>query len=711
MSLQKFVQVAVRCARPLEVAITDNDGVPTKTPLVLLWAFFTLWWSIFTPPHKTFAARVLLFQPLWGVRMYLRDATWVQDVALALSLHAVYSYWTGAWRFSTLDDFKRIDLNDHVLRLYIHTFSLLGVCGALAGGIVHRGHKIKDSDKSEPSHEPRIDEQLLPPLLITSRTTHSRFFPQKHVFSYSYLFVGIPVGIRGRVSSALSIDSQKRSWFHVSSADYLARGHNQLGLGDKLKHYLHTQGVTDRDYAFAYLVTAPRFLGYSFNPVSFWYLYDADTALKYIVIEVNNTFDERRMYLLKAGSTNNDSGVDLSTPSDGGSDGTPKKTVFTETFDKDFHVSPFNSRKGSYSLRATDPLAAYQETGQVQLDNTVVLRSSRESPKIVARVWSEGAPVEASHISQLQLVRFIAAWWWVGLATFPRIVWEAQKLFFRKKLHVWYRPEVVGTSVGRAHTNDEKQLEAFFRNFLTHVVEQCESSLRVIYEPAHHNGEEIVLYSPCFTYEEDRQRTLTLQVLSPAFYSRFVHYAHAREAFDRECLATDEKNRTVVIRNPSLLPVLLEWMQNERKLTQPEQTSLDQMQWALLRRLRCPPSNPSYPNSTNSGPEYDVTDIRTFCHSELDEFVQQHFEDAGAYRKIVTKLFLAQRFSLGSPALITFVDWLVRGIILLAAMYYCDHSTAVDVLRPRDVRSEDMWTIAATLILANGVHIWSLAKG
>jgi DUF1365 family protein len=90
--------------------------------------------------------------------------------------------------------------------------------------------------------------------------------------------------------------------------DYLDRSNTQNTLGEKLKQYLRSQGISENDYEFAYLVTAPRFLGYSFNPVSFWYLYDEDTNLKYMVLEVNNTFDERRMYLLKAGGATRPAG-------------------------------------------------------------------------------------------------------------------------------------------------------------------------------------------------------------------------------------------------------------------------------------------------------------------------------------------------------------------------------------------------------------------
>ena len=642
--------------------------------------------------------------------MYIKDATWVQDLALFLIVHAVYSYTTGAWRLPGPQDFDWLDLNNHEFMLYVKLASLLGVCGGLAGGIVHRGHQLKANDGPQHLAAHSIDERLLPPLLIPSRTSHSRVFPQKHNFSYSYLYVGIPIGFRGPVSKALSVDSQRRSWFHVTAEDHLTRGNDHLGLAEKLKRYLHAQGVTDRDYSFAYLITAPRFLGYSFNPVSFWYLYDSEVALKYMILEVNNTFDERRMYLLRVASAEQDADYEFANGREKHARDQAKIMHFTESWEKDFHVSPFNSRKGSYSLRAADPLAVFQETGHVGVDNTIVLRSSKESAKLVARVWSEGAPREADTISSINLARFVLSWWWVGLVTFPRIVWEAQKLFFRKKLHVWYRPEVTETSIGRNYTDDEKQLEVFFHGFLESAVGHIETPLRLVYEPAHAAGNELVMYPTGYTYEEDHQRTLTLQVISPAFYSRFVHYAHAKEAFDRECLATDEKNRTLVISNPSLLPVLLKAMKKVgSQARQRNSTTLSTLRWSLLHRLRCPPPDSTYPASSTS--EHDVIDIRSFSESELDWSVRHDSQTSGTYVRVVTKIFLAQRFALGITPLISAVDSAIRASVLLLTIYVCNQTHVGDVLRPSKYGIEETWTAAGLVLLANGVHIWSFLKG
>lgn len=90
----------------------------------------------------------------------------------------------------------------------------------------------------------------LRPLVIPSRTSHTRLFPKKHSFSYSYLLVGIPIGWRGSLRSLLSADLDsiendglrpRKAWFSVEAADYLHRGYDVHGLSGKLRTYLKTQ--------------------------------------------------------------------------------------------------------------------------------------------------------------------------------------------------------------------------------------------------------------------------------------------------------------------------------------------------------------------------------------------------------------------------------------------------------------------------------------
>ena len=184
-----------------------------------------------------------------------------------------------------------------------------------------------------------------------------------------------------------------------------------------------------------------------------------------MILEVNNTFDERRLYFLKdshleATPTINDL---ESLSGKRGSQQAHKAayqeatercfentTNFASSWSKDFHVSPFNSRKGSYTLSAYDPVS------RGKVNNTITLNSSKGHPKLVAKIISKGNFIDPCEMGAVAILRVVATWWWVGFVTFPRIVREAAKLFFRRKLHVWYRPEVLPESIGRKGIGEEK---------------------------------------------------------------------------------------------------------------------------------------------------------------------------------------------------------------------------------------------------------------
>ena len=80
------------------------------------------------------------------------------------------------------------------------------------------------------------------------------------------------------------------------------------------------------------LLTQPRFLGYWFNPVSFWMLIEGDTLCA-VIAEVNNTFGQRHSYLLVP------------------PDRTPITAATRLSARKVFHVSPFQDIAGEYRFR------------------------------------------------------------------------------------------------------------------------------------------------------------------------------------------------------------------------------------------------------------------------------------------------------------------------------------------------------------------------
>ena len=208
--------------------------------------------------------------------------------------------------------------------------------------------------------------------------------------------------------------------------------------------------MQDDKWSYAYLVTAPRFFGYAFNPASFWYIYDSNHELVRMITEVNNTFGERHIYLLDGSSPTSPP----QTPDEEMLVPPSSKTTFADYWTKEFHVSPFNSRKGGgYAQKAMNPFPSPSCAPKV--DITITLKSSKDHAKIIARVFSLGMASELESLSWFGILKFMAAWGWVGFATFPRILKEAYVLYMRRGLHVFFRPEVRASSIGRVPTEME----------------------------------------------------------------------------------------------------------------------------------------------------------------------------------------------------------------------------------------------------------------
>jgi DUF1365 family protein len=324
--------------------------------------------------------------------------------------------------------------------------------------------RIPQEELPEGYRRVHFDLEVPKARIFPCHTTHARMFPKRHAFAYSYLQCGFPVVPSGITYSGIEFPSGKDQefgtwWLRVRAEDYLERGDGAKGFYWKLKAYLRAQHVEDTKWSYAYLVTAPRFFGYAFNPVSFWYIYNRDHELKMMILEVNNTFGERRMYLLDGSSPASPPRTPELPQSSISGESEPDlldgaKSRFTDVWMKDFHVSPFNSRKGSYALKALNPFPSVDHDSPT-IDNTITLKSSKDHVKLVARLYSTGNALDPDRLGIFGILRFVLSWWWVGLMTFPRIIREAFKLYTKRKLHVWFRPEVLTSSLGRLPTSAE----------------------------------------------------------------------------------------------------------------------------------------------------------------------------------------------------------------------------------------------------------------
>ncbi|KAF4975265.1 hypothetical protein FZEAL_7932 [Fusarium zealandicum] len=504
------------------------------------------------------------------------------------------------------------------------------------------------------------------PLLIPSRTSHTRFFPEKHSFSYSYLVAGVPVGFSGNANGMISADvpgtsswlpyfSGLRAWFDVDPADYLQRGHTKDGLRGKLESFLKSQNVDPSQYPHAYLVTAARFLGYHFNPVSFWFLYSSAKVLSAIVLEVNNTFGERRPYLVIRDFEAEAKHIEDQTPNSESKE--PHRARVKATWQKDFHVSPFNSRKGSYSLLARDPLGPGME-GFRGIDMTINLGSSKGHPKLVARLFSEGEALDPDALNVIARATFLLSWFGVGFVTFPRIVKEAALLFFKRGLHVWYRPEPLKESMGRLADSTEKSLEDVFRQYLQHLVGQSPAPIVVKYISSGVAGAaEEVFTSPSAIESPTTTDNIEIKVLTPVFYSRFVHYAHDFEAVFGELA----ESCTLWVDKPELLPKIF---LKKASPTLHASSIVDFLCFQLIRSLRSRPERIERPltSADTSVPRSQGLDIRDFRMSSMDAFVlgQDDTSLKKAYRAAAVRLFVADRIAFGNTDLLGMMEFTGR---------------------------------------------------
>lgn len=161
---------------------------------------------------------------------------------------------------------------------------------------------------------------VVAPSLLTARVMHKRLFPKENAFHYGVYYLALPLPaapIPGHLASFDAKDLGYRDgrdptpWVRAALTDY---GLNALT-------------------ATILLVTMPRVLGYTFNPVSFYLCCDGAGALRAVVCEVHNTFGEQHSYVCALPDH-----------------GPITATTWLEA-KKVFHVSPFLTRTGTYKFR------------------------------------------------------------------------------------------------------------------------------------------------------------------------------------------------------------------------------------------------------------------------------------------------------------------------------------------------------------------------
>ncbi len=169
------------------------------------------------------------------------------------------------------------------------------------------------------------------------RVVHHRHTPREHRFQYriAQLYLDLDeVDTVFRQHWLWSAGS--RNLAEWRRGDYL--GPVQLPLADAVRLQVH-QATGVMPPGPIRVLTHPRYAGYVFNPVTFYYCFEADGCrMAHVVAEITNTpWGERHAYVLDARQARH------------------RGRYLAWNFDKRFHVSPFMAMDRRYDWRFTAP--------------------------------------------------------------------------------------------------------------------------------------------------------------------------------------------------------------------------------------------------------------------------------------------------------------------------------------------------------------------
>lgn len=242
--------------------------------------------------------------------------------------------------------------------------------------------------------------------LYTGTIRHRRFGPTRNEFRYRLFMSYLDLAELSRVF--------ERRWFWSVSRPALARFKRSDFLGpagvplDTAVRDLVESRTGTRPAGPIRLLTHLRFFGHSFNPVSFYYLFDAaDTRVESIVAEITNTpWNERHAYVLpmeratRAGAQ-----------------------AWRFEFDKEFHVSPFLPMDMHYRWNFGEPAAGLH----VHMENFAA-ESGRNGPaQFDATLNLTREPITTGSLARA-LVNFPL----MSLKVVLLIHWQALKLWLKR---------------------------------------------------------------------------------------------------------------------------------------------------------------------------------------------------------------------------------------------------------------------------------------
>ena len=251
--------------------------------------------------------------------------------------------------------------------------------------------------------------------LFVGKVTHGRKLPVEHVFTYPTFYFCLDLDELETISVSSGLFGHNRFRpFSIYDCDYVTP--DSRTIKQKVQEQLKQNGCDDKIERIE-LVTVPRFFGWVFNPVSFYFCYGSSGEVRYHLAEINNTYSQRHTYIF--------GGPAAPIKSDDNS-GTSRGLARYQVT-KEFFVSPFNLVEGMYDVSFSNP--------EARLDVRINLVAEQETV-FVSRVWGD-----AEALTKPAMTRLLISYPLTTFLTLPRIFWQAQKLRFIRQLPMLWVPK------------------------------------------------------------------------------------------------------------------------------------------------------------------------------------------------------------------------------------------------------------------------------
>ena len=234
--------------------------------------------------------------------------------------------------------------------------------------------------------------------IYVGQVRHRRFTPHEHTFNYRMFMMYLDLDELPDLFSRFWLWSYQGKNIASFQRDYYY-GDRETSLQEVVRQLVEDK-TGSKPAGPIRLFTHMRYFGYQFNPVSFYYCFNSDgKTLHSIVSEINNTpWNEKYCYVHK---------IDPES-----------KHHFRFEFDKQFHVSPFNSMNQHYDWRFDVP------DNSINTHMSVLEKGSKS--------FDATMTMKREEINSLSLAKCLLRFPLMTMSVVARIYYQAFRLWLKR---------------------------------------------------------------------------------------------------------------------------------------------------------------------------------------------------------------------------------------------------------------------------------------